>query len=1206
MSQKATYWSRNGDGEWKIITQQDGNKPGVRVDINPATRSGSGSYPVWKYESNGTTPYGYRIRVTSFVYPDGTIVPASNVVTQDVAWSDNVYTATVQDVDGGKKFGTLDGAYIGDNDLQKGTLNAVITMDLHNVTFDAKGGKVNGHDSQTVTEQYKIPSFKGYVPTREGGYTFGGWYLEEDCINAATEGADLNTSNTVNGNITLYAKWIEPLTISGTVSIAGTYDQNGVEVSVNDIDRATEAVVVLQELRDGHIYEVDSQTVKFEYGQNKNAATDYSFTGIPNQGKSYQIYVLELNYSTAYDNESDTDSEYTPGDQIPGERIAEFDGDNVADVDVLLTFVPPAYNQPMQVDATQIGEGFRPSSVLAEVMYRDTGDNHPFKRISQHNVDPFGVEIPLNDNGNGTDTQSIWKWHTDGKLYDYQMNISMVDSVAYDSDTAPYYITYAAPTYWNADTDKPSGDLVATLIPKKYLITYDLNAEGDEVTGVDKLSYKAEDGTVVTTDIYGVIHTWSFDTPITAEPKRTGYTFLGWETTADNVTTDAEDETKIGAAVCEEVVLKAKWEKITYVVTAEVAPSGGGTTEGAGTYDHGASVTLTAAAAPGYTFVCWKENGTPISNDETLTIGELTSKRDFVAEFSLNQYLLTTAADPVPGGTTTGDGNYSHGTEVTLTATANPGYTFVGWVNGGEVVSQNPSFKVTVIKSTGYVANFEKNVYQVTAKAEDGGTAEGTAEYHYGDNATVTAKPNAGYTFEGWFEDGKKVSDAVGYQFEVTGNTVLTATFKQNVYQVTAKAEDGGTAEGTAEYHYGDSATVKATVDATFTFDGWYEGMKKVSGDLEYTFTVDSDRELTAKFTKNRFNIQAKPEDPDFGSTSGSGYYDQGSTATVTATPKEGYKFQGWYEGATLVSSEESYEFVVGSNRNLIAEFTRVYNINAVATPAAGGTVSGSGQYEPTATASITASANDGYYFVGWYNEANELVTTGVSHSLTVLQDRTFTAKFEKMVSYTCDYVYIFGYNDTQIGATGPLLRGELSQMIYRLVKQNNKGVSNGSHSFDDTAGQWFESGISYMAQVGAIDRTKANAYPLASVNRGETYKMICLGLDFTDDTELNYSDYAAILRNSGHLEGDGNVTGKISRWEFCELFNAILGRSNYCMNGFIDTDGNEVTAETYRYTDLNPSDRYYRTMMIATSTFDGDRIDLVNRMKRNTYDFTN
>lgn len=149
---------------------------------------------------------------------------------------------------------------------------------------------------------------------------------------------------------------------------------------------------------------------------------------------------------------------------------------------------------------------------------------------------------------------------------------------------------------------------------------------------------------------------------------------------------------------------------------------------------------------------------------------------------------------------------------------------------------------------------------------------------------------------------------------------------------------------------------------------------------------------------------------------------------------------------------------------------------------------------------------------------------------------------------------------------------------------------------------------MSYMAEMGAIKRDQQRAHPYAQVTRGETYKMICLGLGFTTDTGLSFSEYATILRNSGYLEDDGRVTAMIQRWEFCKLFNAILGRSNYCTgdDGYIAVKGQYVTAETYGYTDLKPGDEYYKIMMIATSTFTDGKIDLEKRMERNTHDYNN
>ena len=689
---KVTFWSSDRNA-WEIITQQEGGNPGVRVDIDPKTRSGFGSYPVWKYESTDSNPYGYRIEITSFVYPDGTIVPVSKVLKQDVQWTDEVYTATAQSVTGGKKYGELDGAYFSDNTgKQEGVLIAEITMGLYDVTFDAQGGKVNGQNEQLVEDQYKIPGFKDYVPVREGGYTFDGWYEDQACTVPATEEENLTK------DITLYAKWIAPLTVSGIVTISGTYQQNGETVSVHDIDRATEAVVVLQELRNGNAVEVDSQAVSFGNYQNSGSA-DYSFTGIPNDGKTYQIHILVLNYGTTYDNESDSGTSYSAD-----EYIAVFGGDRVADVDAYLEFVPPSYVQDLLVDATQIGAGFRPDSVLAKVIYRDVGDNHPYQVISQHDVPPYGVEIDLDADGNGDGTQSIWKWHTDGTLYDYQMSVTEVDGVEFDGDTAPFYIMYAAPAYWNSNTDQPSGDLEATLIPKEYLITFDLNAGGDAVTGMDDL----DDGN----GTYQTIHTWSFDTEVNAAPERAGYTFLGWE--ADVV--NAYDGEKIDASIHQNVVLTAKWEKISapvlHTVITAASPAEGGTTSGDGTYTLGANVTVTAEANENYQFAGWYENGEKVSDDMEYSF-TVTGDHALTAKFTntavKKNYKIVVEAKPKAAGTVSGGGTYEEGTEIILTADVNEGYTFAGWFSETEeLITADYEFSHVVTKDRHFKARYNR------------------------------------------------------------------------------------------------------------------------------------------------------------------------------------------------------------------------------------------------------------------------------------------------------------------------------------------------------------------------------------------------------------------------------------------------------------------------------------------------------------------
>ena len=203
---------------------------------------------------------------------------------------------------------------------------------------------------------------------------------------------------------------------------------------------------------------------------------------------------------------------------------------------------------------------------------------------------------------------------------------------------------------------------------------------------------------------------------------------------------------------------------------------------------------------------------------------------------------------------------------------------------------------------------------------------------------------------------------------------------------------------------------MKATVNETYTFAGWYEGETLVSKKLEYTFTVTSDRELTAKFTKNGFNVTTSHTDG--GTTDGDGYYGEKDTATVTATAKEGYRFVGWFENGEEVSKDASYSFTVIADRKLDAKFVKVYTITTVASPEVGGTTTqycgetiGSGAYESGTDISIVAQEKSGYYFIGWYDEKDDLITAEKTFSWNVQGSRTFTAKFEAKVAYRCDYV---------------------------------------------------------------------------------------------------------------------------------------------------------------------------------------------------------
>lgn len=87
---------------------------------------------------------------------------------------------------------------------------------------------------------------------------------------------------------------------------------------------------------------------------------------------------------------------------------------------------------------------------------------------------------------------------------------------------------------------------------------------------------------------------------------------------------------------------------------------------------------------------------------------------------------------------------------------------------------------------------------------------------------------------------------------------------------------NSGTAGATAsaELNVGDSVTVKCNMSmAGDVFDGWYNGSSKVSSDVNYTFTVESEVNLVAKI----LFIDVVPPSLNYDSNGGS------KTVTVTS-----------------------------------------------------------------------------------------------------------------------------------------------------------------------------------------------------------------------------------------------------------------------------------------------------------------------------------
>ena len=501
---------------------------------------------------------------------------------------------------------------------------------------------------------------------------------------------------------------------------------------------------------------------------------------------------------------------------------------------------------------------------------------------------------------------------------------------------------------------------------------------------------------------------YSYGTSCTLKATaNTGYVFTNW---TENGTVVSNVASYV-FAVSKARTLVANFTANSYAIAATANPIVGGTITGAGNYSFGTSCTLTATTNTGYTFTNWTENGMVVYTSASYVFNVSTA-RTLVANFTANSYAVSSTANPTAGGTITGAGNYSFGTSCTLKATTNTGYVFTNWTENGTVVSTSASYVFNVSTSRTLVANFIANSYAVSASANPtaGGTITGAGNYTYGTSCTLKATANTGYVFTNWTENGTIVSTSASYVFAVSTIRTLVANFTANSYAIAANANPivGGTITGAGNYTYGTSCTLKATANTGYVFTNWTENGTIVSTSASYVFMIAVARTMVANFVQNTVNytVSSSASPTDGGTISGNGEYKGGTSCTLVATANTGYTFVNWTESGAQVSTSASYNFVIGGNRILVANFTPNqinYTVSASSSPTVGGTIVGSGSYQSGVACNLIASANSGYVFINWTENGIE-VSTNSSYNFTVSANRTLVANFTQNSTITVSF----------------------------------------------------------------------------------------------------------------------------------------------------------------------------------------------------------
>lgn len=718
------------------------------------------------------------------------------------------------------------------------------------------------------------------------------------------------------------------------------------------------------------------------------------------------------------------------------------------------------------------------------------------------------------------------------------------------------------------------GTVTVTQATSTWTVTY---SKGDYINTINKTSEKINWGNTAT-----AVAT------LLANTAQYSYSFLGWY----------EGDTKISSSLSLSVANITANRTFTaigsrtlnrYSLAFTITPTGAGTVSGGGTYDYGSSIKSTATPATGYNFTKWVDEEGVESTTNPYPGWEITKNRTIQAVFTIKSYAINLAAQfrvaesgdftsGTTGGTVSGGGTFNHGTSVTAKATPATGYSFAGWYEGDSKVSDSASYTFTATGARSLTARFQRQWFTVTFTAGTGGSVSPTsARVQYGGEASSTATASTGYTFSGW-SDGTKTAKLT--VTNVTANETYAASFGINTYVITYAKGTGiasvTPASETVEHGSNAKGSTAALVTG-YNFDGWYNGDTRVSTALTYGPTnVTGNMTLTAKGVLKTFAITGTAQYRDTDSTgsftsgtnggtvTGSGTYNYGSKATLTAAAKAGYTFQGWYDaGGAQISTSATYEIAsVTAAVTVYARFQKNWFTvtyvkgTGIATISKTSEVVSWGANATGCTATVTA----GYTFDGWYNGATRVSTSLTYAPTAVKSNLSLTAK-ATINSYTVSpsayYRNTDGTGNYTAGTTGGTVSGGGSVNHGGSITVTASAAAG--YQFDG----WYSAGES-----GGSLLSSSASYAISGVTASMTVYARFTKKYYT----ITYSagDYVASLsRTTERVAHGANATGSTM------TVSATTAQYSYGVDGWYNGATKITSSATYAPTGVTANATY-------------------------------
>ncbi|MFA5526315.1 MAG: InlB B-repeat-containing protein, partial [Acholeplasmataceae bacterium] len=876
-------------------------------------------------------------------------------------------------------------------------LYAKWTINQYTISFETDSDE----DISPITGDYQstlsIPN-----NLEKEGYTFGGWYRDEDLTES------FNQTRMPAQDMTLYAKW-NPIifvvefyiddelhatrsvqhgeALENIPALPQRVGYNGVW-SITDFSSITENLTieaiytkktytVTFEDEWGHVYHTET----VEHGDKASgpsespSKTGYTFVGY-SEDLNDLIIISDQTIHVVYTPLTFIVTFRVSGNQVKSETVAygasatpptvsvdgyTFNGwdkafDHItANIEVNAQLTPNVYVITVHANGGMFDDDLLEDDISA-----------PYQSLVQYTKVPtrLGYQFAgwfLDENGTGSQIQltnysmplggmNLYaKWEVINYTIQYQ-NLYGTQS----GNPLTYNITKAiilqSPTSrigydFNGWYDEASGGELVTEIS--------LGSTGNKIfyaqwTPKDySISYENLQGTTTSNP---ATYTIEDDTIELLDPSaRTGYTFLGWFTQLSGGTEVSE----ITQGSTGNRTLYARWSAITYTITY-------GNLQGT-SHINPASYTIQTptillgnpTGRTGYTFAGWYDAPEAGTRYEEIPVGS-TGNLSLYARWTALTYTITY---DVSGGTPISNQMVTYDQPYTLPTAVKTGYTFIGWTLEGEAFTEGTW---NLLENITVVATYEANTYTITFDVA-GGTPISDLTVTYDAAYTLPTAVKTGYTFLGWTLSGSPFEAGTWNLLE---NITIVATYEATLYTITYENLQGTTTSNPATYTIEDDTIelLDPSARTGYTFLGWFTQQSGGTEVSEITQGSTGNRTLYARWTANTYTISFNVGD---GNPVSDLLVTFNQSFNLPTTTRTGYSFAGWtLNGDPFVSGT----WTLTESIELVALWTEwpviTFESNGGSSIQAISQTPGSSIVEPV------EPTRAGYTFDAWYNES--------------------------------------------------------------------------------------------------------------------------------------------------------------------------------------------------------------------------------------------